>query len=235
MKKVVFILIAIIGLGSISSAQTVKIGTQVWTTKNLNVSTFRNGDLIPQAKTAEAWNKAGINKKPAWCYYENNANNGTKYGKLYNWYAVNDPRGLAPAGYHIPSDSEWEELKEFLGDEVSLQLKSTNGWPNFDIPLLGNGTNSSGFSALPGGCGGWPFAYANAGEMKWNNNTSGYWWSSSEDTTSFVENSLQIGKVFEFVKDYYASYRSLNVYKDDDFDRYHTTKSSGMSVRCIKD
>ena len=97
--------------------KTVQIGTQVWMTKNLDVSTFRNGDPIPEAKTDEEWEKAGENKQPAWCYYNNDPGNGEKYGKLYNWYAVNDSRGLAPVGYHIPSDAEWTILTDFLGGE----------------------------------------------------------------------------------------------------------------------
>jgi len=110
--------------------KNVTIGTQVWMTKNLDVSTFRNGDVIPQASTDEAWEAAGINKQPAWCYYDNDPANGTKYGKLYNWYAVNDPRGLAPAGYHIPTDAEWTVLTEYLGDEniAGKKMKTTSGW-----------------------------------------------------------------------------------------------------------
>lgn len=85
--------------------KTVTIGNQVWMAENLNVDKFRNGDLILQAKTEEEWKKAGENKHPAWCYFDNDTANDAKYGKLYNWYAVNDPRGLAPAGWHIPTDA----------------------------------------------------------------------------------------------------------------------------------
>ena len=114
-------------------AQTVTIGTQVWTSKNLAVSKFRNGDAIPLAKTNAEWQLAGQNKQPAWCYYENNGENGTKYGKLYNWDAVNDPRGLAPAGFHIPSDAEWTILRQYLGvDSAGIQMKSISGWNSFD-------------------------------------------------------------------------------------------------------
>ena len=114
--KLFFASLAIIlGLNFIFQAQTVTIGTQIWTTKNLDVSTFRNGDVIPQASTDEAWKAAGENKQPAWCYYDNDTANASKYGKLYNWYAVNDPRGLAPAGYHIPTDAEWTVLTDYLG------------------------------------------------------------------------------------------------------------------------
>lgn len=91
---------------SIKYGSEVRIGSQVWTTTNLNVVTFRNGDTIPEAKSEKDWETAGYNKQPAWCYNENNAGYGVKYGKLYNWYAVNDPRGLAPNGWHIPSDAE---------------------------------------------------------------------------------------------------------------------------------
>ena len=95
----------------------VSIGTQIWMSKNLDVSTFRNGDTIPEAKTNEEWKAADDNKQAAWCYYDNKAANGTKYGKLYNWYAVNDERGLAPVGWHVPTDQEWTVLSTFLGGE----------------------------------------------------------------------------------------------------------------------
>jgi uncharacterized protein (TIGR02145 family) len=82
--------------------KTVVIGNQTWMAKNLNVSTFRNGDLIPEAKTLSDWHYAKLNKQPAWCYYDNDPGNGEIYGKLYNWYAVNDSRGLAPPRFSHP-------------------------------------------------------------------------------------------------------------------------------------
>ena len=102
---------------SLLKAQTkeIKIGQQVWMVENLNVDKFRNGEIIPEAKTDAEWKKAAENKQAAWCYYNNDSSNGTKYGKLYNWYAVNDPRGLAPKGWHIPSDKEWTDLTDYLG------------------------------------------------------------------------------------------------------------------------
>jgi hypothetical protein len=90
------------------SYNVVKINGKYWLKENLNVVKFRNGDLIPEARTNEEWKKTNDEGKPAWCYYDNNPENGKKYGKLYNWYAVNDSRGLAPEGWHIPS------LYEFL-------------------------------------------------------------------------------------------------------------------------
>ena len=111
--------------------KTVKIGNQAWMAENLSVSIFRNGDPIPQAKTNQEWIKAGDNKQPAWCYYENDPANGAKYGKLYNWYAVIDPRGLAPVGYHIPSDAEWEKLVDYLEPDPGTKMKSKSGWDSY--------------------------------------------------------------------------------------------------------
>jgi hypothetical protein len=86
--------------------KTKVIGSRTWMAENLNVDRFKNGDIIPEAKTDEEWRLAGENKQPAWCYYDGNIKKGKKYGKLYNWYAVSDPRGLAPTGYHIPTKDE---------------------------------------------------------------------------------------------------------------------------------
>jgi len=147
----------------------VTIGNQVWTTKNLDVAKYRNGDSISEEKDNTAWAKLTTG---AWCYYENNTANGTKYGKLYNWYAVNDPRGLAPNGYHIPTDADWTKLTDNLGDEAGTKMKSTSGWKN-----NGNETNSSGFAGLPGGC----------SFRIWGFNgisSDGLWWSSSESNTN---------------------------------------------------
>jgi uncharacterized protein (TIGR02145 family) len=144
------------------------IGAQVWMTKNLEVTTFRNGDPIPQAASDEAWELAGKNKQPAWCY------NGEHYGKLYNWYAVNDPRGLAPEGWHIPTDQEWEALVKALEKNPGKKMKSTWGWHN-----KGNGTNYSGFSGLPGGYRFGIGTFYYIGE-------SGCLWSATEDGTGLA-------------------------------------------------
>jgi uncharacterized protein (TIGR02145 family) len=134
-------------------AASVKIGTQEWSTQNLNVSTFRNGDKIPEAEDTGAWAKASDEGKPAWCYYNADSNYGKKYGKLYNWYAVNDPRGLAPKGWHLPSDKEWDILFEYCGGSqfAGSKLKCDTGW---DCDGSGDMTtryadNSSGFTGLP--------------------------------------------------------------------------------------
>ena len=206
MKIAILLIIAVVSISSFGFAQTVTIGTQTWTTKNLDVATFRNGDAIPQAKTNEEWSAAGINKQPAWCYYENDPKNGTKYGKLYNWYAVNDARGLAPAGYHIPTDEEWTVLSTFLGgeDAAGKKMKRNSGWL-----ANGNGTNSSGFSGLPGG-------FRNYGGGFFNVDDRGDWWSASEVNGSYAWNRR--------LSSYYSS-----LHRDNDGNKYY-----GFSVRCVR-
>ena len=130
----------------------VQIGTQFWITENLNVSKYRNGDDIPQVQDVSEWSTL---KTGAWCYYDNNIENVTNFGKLYNWYAVNDIRGLAPEGFHIPSDQEWEILINYLGREnVTGEMMKAGGF-RFD----------NGYFALIG----------------WG----GFWWSSSEENIEF--------------------------------------------------
>jgi uncharacterized protein (TIGR02145 family) len=211
--KTVLTLFITVLFTQINYAQTVTIGNQVWTTKNLDVSTFRNGDPIPQAKTDAEWETAGNNKQPAWCYYDNDPANGAKYGKLYNWYAVNDSRGLAPSGYHIPSDAEWTQLTDFLGSEASKKMKSTSGWESYTsggsktCPNC-KGTNSSGFSGLPGGYRSYVGPFDEVGKY-------GYWWSSSEG-------------------DDFAWYRFLG-YDGGNVPRDGLGKVLGLSVRCLRD
>lgn len=197
------VLLTVILFSTSGYAQTVTIGTQFWTSKNLNVDTYRNGDLIPQVQDQKAWANLTTG---AWCYYNNDESNGTKYGKLYNWYAVNDPRGLAPKGYHIPTDEEWTKLSDYLGgeSEAGTKMKSTSGWKN-----NGNRTNSSGFSGLPGG-------YRHYGGTFDSIDSNGYWWSSAESNAS------------------YAWYRYLYYYNGI-VGRNSRLKLNGFSVRCLRD
>jgi uncharacterized protein (TIGR02145 family) len=184
---------------------SVKIGNQEWASENLNVSTFRNGDAIPEAQTSEAWFKAGEEGKPAWCYSEKNPENGNKYGRLYNWYAVNDARGLAPSGWHIPSDAEWTTLTDNLGGEYEAGHKmKSQGWDDH-----GNGSNASGFSGLPGGNRGSSGTFDYVGDY-------GSWWSSTEYRTGNAWSR-------------YLGYGSGVV------DRYSNNKAGGFSVRCLRD
>jgi uncharacterized protein (TIGR02145 family) len=151
-----------------ASFSQVKIGEQVWMAENLDVDKFRNGDPIPHIKTSEEWEKAGEEGKPAWCDFDNDPANGEKYGKLYNWHAVNDPRGLAPEGWQIPSDEDWTQLENFLGEKAGNKMKSTGDWTND-----GQGTNESGFNGLPGGTRDYYGVFADLGRY-------GFWWSSTK-------------------------------------------------------
>jgi len=247
MKIAALIFLFFVTFSGYINSQSIKIGTQVWTAKNLDVATFRNGDAIPQAKTNEEWEAAGENKQPAWCYYENNTANGTKYGKLYNWYAVVDARGLAPGGWHVPTDEEWTVLSTFLGGEAvaGKKMKSTSGWNSYTtggsktcpncanwnaeyrkkvpchtckdtrsvaapkVSHVGNGTNSCGFTGLPGG-------YRSYSGNFYYVGNGGYWWSASESNVSD------------------AWLRGL--YDDDStLGRFTNYKDYGFSVRCVRD
>lgn len=198
-----------------NTTPTVKIGNQEWMINNLNVETFRNGDTITEAQSYEKWLEASEKRQPAWCYQVNLPNNGQKYGKLYNWYAVNDPRGIAPKGYHVPTRAEWDSLVAYLGGEeiAGKKLKSTEGWlvdEDEDGNSIGsNGTNESGFLGLPVGNRNGNSHFANVGY-----NT--FFWSSTE------ENS------------YYALYANLN-YLIDEVTMSKDYKAEGLSVRCLKD
>ena len=126
----------------------VTIGSQIWMSQNLDVTTYRNGDIIPQVTDEATWNSLTTG---AWCYYNNDPANRTKYGKLYNWHAVNDPRGLAPAGWHIPTYDEWGILITHLNStpgDIDKKLKAVGSdWSNNSTIA----TNESGFTGLPGG------------------------------------------------------------------------------------
>jgi uncharacterized protein (TIGR02145 family) len=183
---------------------TVKIGTQSWAVANLNVSTFRNGDTIPEARTNKEWVTAGETGKPAWCYYNNDPANGPKYGKLYNWYAVNDPRGLAPVGWSLPGDGDWTKLMYYLGgpEASGRKMKNSTGWIDGNI-----GTNESGFTGLSGG-------YRVANGTFLNLGSIGTWWSTTESKTS---------SAIDFYLSLSGSLKSSD-----------SPRQRGESVRCIK-
>ena len=189
-----------------SLLESVKIGTQIWTIKNLDVSTYRNGDTIRHAQTPEEWRDAASKGEGAWCYYNHDPKNGEIYGKLYNWHAVKNSRGLAPSGYHIPSDLEWSLLTEYLGGEgiAGFKMKSTSGWAND-----GNGNNSSGFNGLPGG------TCDNNGDF-YDITENGFWWSSSENSSDDA-----------WSRGLFSSNTEVN--------RFNYSKNYGLSVRCLRD
>jgi len=184
--------------------ETVKIGDQVWAKENLNVDHFRNGDEILQAQTEEEWNRAGEMGRAAWCYFDNDSLNGKKYGKLYNYYAVTDERGLAPAGTHIATDEEWTKLSNFLGgdDIAGIKLKASKGWAG-----KGNGDNSSGFSAMPGG-------YRYFGGIFFNAGQDGSWWTAT-----------QSGEGYALLRYLYSA--NSNIFSNK------LNFKLGLSVRCV--
>ena len=183
----------------------VKIGKQVWMSKNLNVSKYRNGDTIRHARTPEEWRDAASKGEGAWCYFNHDPMNEEIFGKLYNWYCVKDARGLAPFGYHIPSDLEWSVLSEYLGGEeiAGFKMKSVTGWSS------SGGDNSSGFNGKPGG-----LCHDNGtfGSMT----VDGFWWSSSES-------------------DNYECWFTNLRYDKDRLMKSMTLKGIGLSVRCLRD
>jgi len=189
----------------------VKIGNQKWMTENLNVTHYKNGDKIPQVRNQHDWDTLTTG---AWCWYKNDSAKSAVYGKLYNWFAVNDPRGLAPTGWHVASDAEWDTLTAYLGgSRKGGKLKDTGtveagtGWwhePN-------NGaTNKTGFTALPGGY----RSYSNG--IFYYNGYEGLWWTSTK-----YDNMCS-----------WARYLYNNA---GTIDRGGANKPNGFSVRCIKD
>src|SRR6476661_5263113 len=149
--------------------KAVKIGNQTWMAENLNVNTYRNGDTIPQVQDPKTWSSLTTG---AWCYYGGKTETGAKYGKLYNWYAVNDPRGLAPEGWHIPSDAEWTTLETSLGGgSVAGGKMKEAGTFNWTSPNTG-GNNNSGFTSLPGGIRASNATFSNVGNQS-------IWWTST--------------------------------------------------------
>ncbi|MCW3110912.1 MAG: repeat-containing protein [Segetibacter sp.] len=151
---------------------TIHILKQTWLAENLNTSHFRNGDSIPELKTAAEWKKAGEEGRPGWCYYRNNPFN-SKYGKLYNGYVVSDPRGLAPVGFHIATDEEWTMLTKPLY-KGAASLKAQDSWADYYY-----GNNELGFAAIPAG------KRNGNGEFE-NQNIEANWWCAFEagNTTS---------------------------------------------------
>jgi uncharacterized protein (TIGR02145 family) len=181
----------------------VKIGEQWWMAENLTVSRYLNGDQIPNVTDSNEW--ADI-ITGAWTNYENDPTYDDVYGKLYNWFTLDDTRGLCPTGWHIPSDEEWNQLVIYLGgaDIAGNKMKNVSGWQSD-----GNGTNESGFSGLPGG-----------GRDGTGNfyiiGYDGYWWSSS------------------VVDIDYAWYRGLN-FNISNLMRGYVDLPHGLSVRCVLD
>jgi uncharacterized protein (TIGR02145 family) len=184
---------------------TVVIGTQVWMSKNLRVSKYRNGDPIPTNLSNSTWQNT---TSGACTIYNNAVVNDSIYGKLYNWYAVADPRGLCPTGWHVPSDAEWTTLENFLGGSSVAGGKMKAVSSLWTAPNTG-ATNSSGFTGLPGGCRNSSGSFINIGLF-------GYWLSSTQDSGIHAW-SRNLGNAGVSVN------------------RSNFSKSFGFSVRCVRD
>jgi uncharacterized protein (TIGR02145 family) len=188
---------------SSGSYDTVRIGEQTWMAFNLDIGVYRNGDSIPRVADFRSW--VSLNTG-AWCHYGNDSFNARTYARLYNWEAVNDPRGLCPVGWHVSSSKEWTVLAEKLGgmEIAGGALKSRNGWAQ---PNTG-ANNGSAFNAQAGG-----YRYENgfsyAGE-------SGFWWCRDEEDATTAYNVV-------------LTHREASIYL------ISSDKSMGLSVRCVKD
>jgi uncharacterized protein (TIGR02145 family) len=189
----------------VTEIEELTIGSQIWMTQNLNVVKFRNGDSIPHAKTNEEWITAEKNKQPAWCYYDNNQKNGEKYGKLYNWYAVNDARNLAPKGWHIPSDAEWTILEK----QLDKKIKDTN-----HIKTNASKHNVNNFFGELSG-------YRTSNGKFWRLGLCGGWWSSTERNGRYALGRNSNG-----------NRNKLGGLNDD---ISYGSKGVGLSVRCVRD
>ena len=186
--------------------ETVQIGEQIWTTTNLKVTHYRNGDPIPTGLSNSSWSSTNSG---AYAVYDNNESNADTYGYLYNWYAVDDSRNIAPEGWHVPTDDEWQTLIDHLGGSsvAGGKMKET-GTSHWNSPNTG-ATNESGFTALPAG-------YRNyAGYYDYMGNY-GYFWSSTELSSHHAWNRILY---------YYYS----------EVGRYYYYKKSGFTVRVLKD
>lgn len=233
MNKIFLILLLLISNVNLSKAQlididgnvyiTKRIGVQkirhlhsidsflIWTTTNLNVSKFKNGDLIKEAKTDEEWNDALDNGIPAWCYLDNDPSNGKILGKLYNYYAVINLKGLAPEGWHIADDYDWEIVFKTYQVKIT-EANSYEDWKIFMSPKWNNkygwsGNNKTGFNALPSGYRA-PYGFSKDGAYYWG------------DTSLNRQN----GPFRQIRGDMYMCDNGCEI-----------TYRFGFSVRCVKD
>lgn len=216
---------------------TVTIGTQTWMAENLKTTRYRNGDLIGTTTPATKDIYTETEPKYQWAY-DGEDNNAAKYGRLYTWYAATDSRGIAPVGWHVPTDAEWTMLANYLiangynydgtttGNKIAKAMAATTDWvTSNNIGTIGNDltkNNSSGFTGLPGG-------YRDSNNNLYNINTTGKfddigytcnWWSSTERTS--------------YNGTTYAVYSNL-FYNFSEFERIGDEQSIGYSVRCLKD
>jgi uncharacterized protein (TIGR02145 family) len=201
--------------------QTLKIGTQTWMVENLKTTKYNDGTSIPLISDTTAWSSLST---PGYCFYINDVANKTTYGALYNWYTVNTGK-LAPTGWHIPTDAEWNTLENYLiangynydgtttYNKIAKSLAATSGWlTSTDIGAIGNDltkNNTSSFAGLPSGFRSYDGLFGYVGKY------SG-WWSSTEPHADF------------------AWYRGL-FYDNSFVSRDGSNKHHGFSIRCVQD
>ena len=220
MKRVALMLLILISLSTLLAQETnsiidsrdrqkykiVKIGNQWWMAENLKSTKYNDGTSIPHVKDNIAWSNLAT---PGYCWYANDSlTYANPYGVIYNWYTVNTGN-LCPTGWHVPSDTEWTALTDYLGGEgvAGGKLKEV-GTGHWSSPNTG-ATNEAGFTALPGG-------NRNFNGSFFYNGYYGYWWSSTESSST---NGLNR----------YMFYNTGNVIG---FSHY---KNYGFSIRCVKD
>lgn len=193
---------------------TVTIGTQVWLVENLKTTKFRNGDPIPNLTVFSQWKTATA---AAYCNYENNTGYGDAEGRLYNWFAVNDSRGIAPPGFHVPSREEWQTLVTFLGGDNAaggkLKEAGNSSWtaPNTAA------TNESGFKAKAAGI---RNTYQFATQDFLHRGILGNFWS-----TTAITNPSNLISAWYMHLQYDIAQGSVSFHE----------KTMGLSVRCVKD
>jgi uncharacterized protein (TIGR02145 family) len=183
---------------------TIKIGTQTWLAQNLNTTHYRDGSPIQLVTSDTAWSNL---KTGAYCYYNNDTTYATSYGRLYNWYAINNPVGISPAGWHIATDSEWTVLITYLGGDsiAGGAMKATTLW---NAPNTG-ATNESGFDGVPSGYRHYNGTFDNLGVL-------GLFWTASSYNATV------------------GLYKTLN-YRNSELVPDIIIKTAGFSCRCIKD
>ena len=208
-----------------NSYTTVTIGSQVWMVENLKTTKYRNGDPIPNVTDNTQWSNLTTG---AYCNYNNDVAIANKYGKLYNWYAMNDSRNIAPIGWHVPSEAEWTKMKIYIGANlgtsgtIAKALASKTDWViSTETGAVGNDlskNNTSGFTALPGGC----LLFYNTGQGGYREvGNYGYWWLTGETDVSTGHS----GFTNVFVNYNASGYSEL----------LPTSKKGGLSIRCLKD
>jgi uncharacterized protein (TIGR02145 family) len=186
--------------------KTIVIGAQEWMAENLKTTIYRNGDTIANITGNSQW--SGLTTG-AWALFINDSQYDCPYGKLYNWYAVADPRHVCPTGWHEPTDGEWTTLTDFLGGAAVAGGKMKTTGTQYWNSLNEDATNESGLSGLPGGSRTSSGLFGNVGG-------DGYWWSSSGIDTLFA-------------------WGRLLLYSNGNASQGTNNKQNGFSVRCLRD